>query len=106
MDERVVKGPGFDVLDHVSSLLSQRETQYGNASDVYRTVGALWDAYLKPLSYGDLEPRDVLVMMALMKIGRIAYNPGSEDHYVDAIGYMVLAHEAMALAPKRAQHGD
>jgi hypothetical protein len=67
-----------------------RAATYGDADLVYGEVARLWNAYCVP---AEVDTVDVLVMMALMKIGRINNNPKHADSWVDAIGYLALAGE-------------
>jgi hypothetical protein len=52
-------------------------------------VARLWTAYCGR----ELDYKDVLIMMALMKIGRCESRPGNSDNWVDACGYLSLAGE-------------
>lgn len=67
----------------------QREQDYGRAEDSFQEIADFWKAY-KNL---DFSPKDVAIMMALMKIARIKTGHDKEDSYVDACGYISLAGE-------------
>lgn len=66
-----------------------REEQYGSPEDSFGTIAGLWSIYLGR----EISPEDVAVMMALLKIARIAGGKFKADSYVDAIGYMACAGE-------------
>lgn len=57
-------------------VCGQRETDYGTPEDNFKTIAELWEAYLnKACTRGvnvRVEAKDVAVMMALLKIARIA----------------------------------
>lgn len=79
-------------------ICRDRENQYGGIENSFRIIACLWEAYLKekcliPDGYIEILPEDVGVMMALLKIGRIATGSFKEDSYVDAIGYLACAGE-------------
>jgi hypothetical protein len=56
-------------------------------------VADLWDSYLGKIegqAHGALHPKDVAIMMALLKIARETHQH-KRDNLVDAIGYLALA---------------
>ena len=80
--------PVRDIYDQARHLTStDRQAQYGAPEDNLGRIGALWSAYLGK----DLGAHDVAVMMALVKVGRIASGVTVPDNYVDAVAYMGLA---------------
>ena len=68
-----------------------REQQYGSPEDNFRIIANLWNVYLG--DDGNLTPEDVAIMMALLKIGRIASGQIKEDNYIDLAGYAACAGE-------------
>jgi hypothetical protein len=80
--------PVRDIYDQARHLTStDRQAQYGAPEDNLGRIAALWSAYLGK----DLDAHDVAVMMALVKVGRIASGVTVPDNYVDAVAYMGLA---------------
>lgn len=71
------------------AVTGQREQDYGHAEDSFQEIADFWKAY----KCVDFSPKDVAIMMALMKIARIKTGHDKEDSYVDACGYMALAAE-------------
>ena len=71
-------------------VCKDREEQYGTPEDSLSLIAALWNAYL-----GDrvTDDHDVAVMMALLKIARIASGQTKADNYVDLAGYAACAGE-------------
>lgn len=71
-----------------------REAQYGAPENNFGLTAALWALYLSEKPRGE-EPtaHDVAVMMALLKIARIATGQVKADNYIDLAGYAALAGE-------------
>ena len=74
-----------------SLVNGDRNVQYGDPIDDFRRTAALLEIYLKGIidKNGEvhLEPHDVAVLMILLKISRIVWSPGKEDHWIDVAGY-------------------
>jgi hypothetical protein len=78
----------MDIYDQARRLTStDRQAQYGAPEDNLGRIGDLWSTYLSE----PITAHDVAVMMALLKIGRIASGVTVKDNYVDAVAYMGLA---------------
>lgn len=71
-------------------ICNDREGQYGSPENNFSLIADLWNSYL---SMDILTPKDVGIMMALMKIARIKSGNFKEDSYIDAIGYLGCAGE-------------
>lgn len=72
-------------------VCTDREQQYGAIENNFSLIARLWREYLdtsKPIT-----AHDVAIMMALLKIARIATGTSKEDSYVDACGYIACAGE-------------
>ena len=72
-------------------VCTDREAQYGSPENNLSLIARLWREYLdtdKPIT-----AHDVAIMMALLKIGRIASGQVKEDNYVDLAGYAACAGE-------------
>lgn len=78
-------------------VCGQRETDYGTPEDNFKTIAELWEAYLnKARTRGvnvRVEAKDVAVMMALLKIARIAAGCGKADSWIDLAGYAACGAE-------------
>lgn len=70
-------------------VCKSREEQYGSPEDSFGTIAGLWSIYLGR----EISPENVAIMMALLKIARIAGGRFKTDSYIDAIGYMACAGE-------------
>lgn len=70
-------------------VCTDRETQYGAPEDNFKIIADLWTAYSKCY----FSARDVGIMLALLKIARIASGQTKEDNYIDLVGYAACAGE-------------
>ena len=81
-----------DLLAEASCLINgERQEQYGDIYDSWERIGKLWSALLdldEPI-----EPSMVGIMLATMKLSRIAGSPRHTDSYVDALAYIAGAGE-------------
>ena len=84
------------ILDMAKACICQdRNTQYGPPERNFEMIADFWTTYLagRSTAGGPLSATDVAVMMSLMKVARIAHNPGKADSFVDAIGYLACGGE-------------
>lgn len=66
-----------------------RQAVYGNPrSDFQRTAG-IWSGSLSAKLREPITPEDVALMMAGLKMSRLAASPGHRDSIVDLIGYAI-----------------
>ena len=81
-------------------VCGEREQDYGTPEDNFTTIGLLWSVYLRAahpelrmaMEANGITPKDVAIMMVLLKAARIA--TGSiKDSYIDLAGYAALAGE-------------
>ena len=77
-------------------VCGSREEDYGSPEDNFAVIAALWTAYTGT----DVTPKDVAMMMALLKIAR-AKAGSNPDTYVDLAGYAACGAEISARDPKR-----
>ena len=73
-------------------VCGQREQEYGTPEDNFSRIAEFWATY-KGVEFS---PIDVAIMMALLKVARIANNPGHMDNYVDGCGYFCVGGELSA----------
>lgn len=69
-------------------VCGSREEDYGSPEDNFAVIAALWTAYIGT----DVTPKDVAMMMALLKIAR-AKAGSKPDTYVDLAGYAACGAE-------------
>lgn len=82
----------------------QREHDYGSPEDNFATIAEMWTSYLRRSS-SKFNPivvtaHDVTVMMALLKIARIASGQVKDDNYIDGCGYLACAAEIATNKPE------
>ena len=72
-------------------VCTSRQEEYGPIENNFSLIARLWREYLdtdKPIT-----AHDVAMMMALLKIARIASGQKKPDNYVDLAGYAACAGE-------------
>lgn len=78
--------------DAIGLIVGDRNTDYGDPYDDFGLTADLWHAYLARTNQRTgsfvIEPHDVAVMMALLKISRLSWTPTKRDHWVDIAGYI------------------
>lgn len=72
-------------------VCGDREQDYGSPEDNFAVIAALWTAY----TGADITPKDVAMMMALLKIAR-AKAGSKPDTYIDLAGYAACGGEMEA----------
>ena len=81
-----------NVLTEALTIINgERQDAYGNPEDNFRLIADLWNAYLHASMSDDISPKDVAMMMSLLKIAREVNGAGKRDNLVDAAGYIGLA---------------
>ena len=83
------------VAEGMDSLLDQRARDYGPPEINMTGIGLIWTAQLRN-HYGMadlpvLSGQMVALMMAGLKLNRLAKSPGHQDSYDDADGYLEIA---------------
>ncbi len=79
-------------------VCGQRETDYGTPEDNFETIAKLWETYLRRARVDQagcvyIDANDVAMMMALLKIARIAAGGGKADSWIDLAGYAACGAE-------------
>jgi hypothetical protein len=75
----------------VRCVCADREQQYGSPENNFSLIARLWREYLD--CDNPITAHDVAMMMALLKVARIASGQTKEDNYIDLAGYAALAGE-------------
>ena len=77
-------------LGAAASLINgQRATDYGDATESFTRLAALWTATLGV----PVTPAQVVMCLVQLKISRLAHTPGHADSWVDVAGYAALGAE-------------
>ena len=79
-------------------VCGQREQGYGTPEDNFETIAELWETNLRRACVDEaggvyIDANDVAMMMALLKIARIAAGGGKADSWVDLAGYAACGAE-------------
>lgn len=99
-----------EILDTAKKCVcGEREHDYGKPENNFDTIGLLWGVYLraahpdlaKVMPINGITAKDVSVMMALLKVARIA-NGDNPDSFIDLAGYAACAGEIATEASSRA----
>lgn len=69
-------------------VCGEREQDYGTPEDSFALIGKLWAAYMGV----PFTPKDVAMLMALLKVARIKAGDKA-DSFVDLAGYAACAGE-------------
>ena len=78
------------IINEAAVLINgDREHEYGTPADNFQRVADLWYAF----DDSKIEPWQVCIKLALLKIGRLGGPKPSRDSFVDAVGYIALAAE-------------
>ena len=83
-----------------------RNASYGNPEDNLANIAAYWNSYLTQRApdatvLPHLNGQDVAHMMILMKLARLATNPGHRDSLVDVAGYAACGEDCRAANQKQ-----
>jgi len=74
------------LFDNVIKTIHARGVSYGHPITNHKRIAELWSAYL---GY-PIQPNEVAICMALVKISRQAEDPAYIDNYEDAIAYLAI----------------
>lgn len=90
-------------LDTAKKMVcGEREQDYGTPEDNFAVIARLWNGYLNnsrsvSIINGtvrtSITPKDVAMMMSLLKIARIATGSGTGDSFIDLAGYAACGYE-------------
>jgi hypothetical protein len=75
-----------DLAYEATGIVGDRDDTHGKPEDTLERIARMWSAYLGI----KIKPQQVAQMMLLLKIAR-AESKYSRDHYLDAIGYTLIA---------------
>lgn len=79
-----------EILDEAARIVTgERQAQYGDAEDSFGLIGDLWGDYLGMF----ISPKDVALMMILLKVAREKSGKGKSDNWIDIAGYAACGGE-------------
>ena len=78
-----------------SCVCGEREEDYGTPENSFGLISSLWSDYLahSRQTYIAIQSDEVAIMMALLKIARIAAGSGKADNWIDLAGYAACGGE-------------
>lgn len=93
-----------EILEEAIAVVAGRGKSYGRPEDNFLRIARLWNAHLlnryadgyggdTTVAIPNLDAQDVSMMMALMKIARLANDPNHHDSWVDIAGYAACGGE-------------
>jgi len=72
-----------------SSIIVERKAIYGNSFPI---IASLWNNYLNTCMQGStITPEDTAIMLALLKVARLAKAPDDTDSMQDLLNYIWIA---------------
>ena len=77
-------------------VMGSRNKQYGESEDNFKRIADHWKVFFKN-RFGvdvDITPGDVGLLMSLMKVARLEFDPFHEDSWVDLAGYAAAGYQA------------
>jgi hypothetical protein len=87
----------ISILREAEEIVSaDRERSHGKAEENLANIATLWDAWCRVSRDAQMTSHDVAIMMSLLKIARTQTGTYNRDDYVDAAGYIALAHRLAA----------
>jgi len=90
-EPRKPPNPMKALLDEAAETLEARGKPYGGAEDNFERIARLWTAHLanryNAHAILKLDPKDVAIMMILLKTARLANDLDHRDSWVDIAGY-------------------
>ena len=84
----------LDILIEAQEAITAH-SDYGDPETNHFRIAKLWNAYAGTM----LDARDVMIMMILVKIGRLMHTPTHRDSLVDIAGHAALYGELSAPTP-------
>ncbi len=81
-----------ELLREAETLVNgDRNNSYGPPDQDFQRTADLWTIYLNGRRI--IEAHDVAIMMALLKISRLSWEPTKRDSWVDLAGYAACGYE-------------
>jgi len=78
-----------DILTNASDTIDERSATHGHYDLTLLRASKLWGDYLER----EIDPMDVAICMALLKLARVMESPRHDDNFVDLVAYAAIAGE-------------
>jgi len=82
-------------------VTGDRNNAYGPPTQDFQRTADLWTIYLDGRRI--IEAHDVAIMMSLLKISRLSWDPTKRDSWVDLAGYAACGYECITHNNKEEQ---
>lgn len=80
----------IDILTRAAELtLGDRNDQHGDPFPNHDNIARIWSVILQRT----IEPYEVALCMAGLKLARLSGNPANKDSYIDGAAYLAIAGE-------------
>jgi hypothetical protein len=78
-----------DILTNAADTIINRGATHGHYDHTMLRTAKLWESYFER----PIEPMDIAICMALVKLARIMETKSNHDSWVDAVAYFAIAGE-------------
>ena len=78
-----------DILTNAADIIDERSKTHGHYDLTMLRTSKLWGDYLER----EVDPMDVAICMALVKLARIMETRDVNDNFLDAVAYFAIAGE-------------
>ena len=83
-----------EILYKAAEIVTGKDAAHGEVEDSFGKIAQMWSAYLG----AQVEPKDVAVMMILLKTVRISSGHQVDDNWTDIAGYAACGGELESAA--------
>ena len=81
----------YELLDAAKDTVADRGEDYGSIWENHERIAVIWTALIGI----QIEPEQVAMMMAGVKLARLASSPDHQDSWVDLAGYAATGSECL-----------
>ena len=75
----------YTLFKEIARMIADRRKTYGEPREHFAKIAKVWSVYLDK----EISPKDVCVMMMMLKIVRLSKTNSHRDSMLDVIGYAV-----------------
>mgnify|MGYP003131584869 CR=1 FL=1 len=86
-------------LEEAIRILRERAEAHGDHVELHKRIAKLWSVYLGIW----VEPHQVAVLLALMKLARSEFDPSNKDNWHDFLGYGGIWADLLKIGSHRAR---
>jgi hypothetical protein len=86
----------YELLDAAKETVADRGEDYGSIWENHERIAIIWTALIGI----QIEPEHVAMMMAGVKLARLAATPDHQDSWVDLAGYAATGSECLDVRKK------